>query len=248
MAVVEKTIDIIGDAAFCGLILSRKIPEGLPVDIYDEAVQILRSYALRGMSGLQSLHLPNVTKCNSYSLTGCSDLRSITMENCTRLEERALQDCHALETLTMPKLTSIGNCALAGGTSTTLTELNLPELLTLADLAIYSRPGLATFIAPKLQQISGNAFYNNSSLRQLDLPSIRYLYGEPFSAMRALEVINIGPYLNNIPSGMLSGTPAGLVVNMPFEEGHFSGAPWGNADAVINYGVPYSGTVPMPET
>ena len=246
MAVVEKTIDLIGDDAFCALILSRKIPEGLPVDIYDEAVQILRSYALRGMSGLQSLHLPNVTKCNSYSLYGCSDLRSITMENCTRLEERALQDCHALETLTLPKLTYIGNCALAGGTSTNLTELNLPELLNLADLAIYSRPGLATFIAPKLQQIGGNAFFGNNSLRQLDLPSIVSLYGTPFASMRGLEVINFGPNLTTVPSGMLSGTPAGVVVNMPFEEGHFSGAPWGNADAVINYEVPYSGDVPMP--
>ena len=248
MAVVEKTIDIIGDEAFCGLIISRTIPTGLPVDIYDEAVQTLRSYALRGMSGLESIHMPNVTKCSSYSFYACSSLKTVVMENCTRIEERSFQDCHALETLTMPKLTFIGNCALAGGTSTNLTELNLPELLSLADLGIYSRPGLATFIAPKLQQISGNAFSGNSALKQLDLPSIKYLYGQPFSGMNGLEVINFGPNLATVPSGMLGGTPAGLVVNMPFEEGHFSGAPWGNANAVINYGVEYSGDVPMPTT
>ena len=248
MAVVEKTIDIIGDSAFCAMILSRKILAGQPVDIYDEAVKIMRTYALRGMAGLESIHMPNVTKCSSYSFYGCSSLKSVVMENCTRIEERSFQDCHALETLTFPKLTFIGNCALAGGTSTTLTELNLPELLSLADLGIYSRPGLATFIAPKLQQISGNAFSGNNALRQLDLPSIKYLYGQPFSGMNGLEVINFGPNLATVPSGMLSGTPSGLLVNMPFEEGHFSGAPWGNADAVINYGVEYSGTVPMPET
>ena len=64
---------IIGDEAFCAMILSRKILAGQPVDIYDEAVKILRNYALRGMSGLESIHLPNVTKCSPYSLNHSSN-------------------------------------------------------------------------------------------------------------------------------------------------------------------------------
>ena len=38
MAVVEKTIDIIGDEAFSNLIVSKTIPEGVPVDFYDDVV------------------------------------------------------------------------------------------------------------------------------------------------------------------------------------------------------------------
>ena len=246
MAVVEKTIDIIGDAAFCNMILSRKIPEGLPVDIYDEAVRILRNYALRGMSGLQSLHMPNVTTCNYYSLHDCASLKTVIMENCTRVEERAFQGCYGLETVTMPKLTFIGTCGFAGSGTSQLTELEFPELLTLSELGLYTLPRLTRFVAPKLKSLSNSAFYADVGLTQLDFPSLQTVYGSPFSNCANLEVINFGPNLTSVSSNMLKDTPAGIVVNLPFEEGHFSAAPWGNADAVINYGVPYSGDVPMP--
>ena len=71
MAVVEKTIDIIGDEAFCNLIISRKVPAGLPVDIYDDAVRKLRDYALYYMGDVESLNFPNVTIIGAYALHDC---------------------------------------------------------------------------------------------------------------------------------------------------------------------------------
>ena len=35
MAVVEKTIDILGDELLSAFIISRQVPEGYPVDFYD---------------------------------------------------------------------------------------------------------------------------------------------------------------------------------------------------------------------
>ncbi len=248
MAVVEKTIDIIGDDAFCDMLITRTIPEGAPADIYDDAVKSLRSYALRGIVELQSVHMPNVTRCGASALYNCRGLKTVEMENCTQIDERAFQDTPILESFTMPKLKTMGSYSLSGsGTGTAaLTALNFPELLTMGDLAVYNRPGLVSFIAPKLQTISNSAFAG-SALRQIDLPSIKTLYGTPFNGMLSLEVINLGPYITVLSQTMLQGTPAGVVVNLPFAEGQFAGAPWGNPDAVINYEVPYSGTVPMPE-
>ena len=250
MAVVEKTIDIIGDDAFCAILITRTIPDGLPADIYDDAVNSIRSHALRGIKELQSVHFPNVTQCGSNAMFGCRALKTVVMENCTRLEERVFQDCPNLESVTLPKVKIMGTCAFSGSGIATaaLTELNFPELTSIGDLTFFGRPGLRSFIAPKLQSISNSAFSGCESLKQLDLPSIQNLYGTPFSGMYGLEVINFGPNLTMVPYNMLAETPAGVVVNLPFAEGHFSGAPWGNPDAVINYEVPYSGSVPMPES
>ena len=42
MAVVEKTIDILGDETLSAFIIAREVPEGYPVDFYDEAVKTLK--------------------------------------------------------------------------------------------------------------------------------------------------------------------------------------------------------------
>ena len=39
MAVVEKTVDIIGDERFTAMLLAKTIPDDCPVDLYDEVVQ-----------------------------------------------------------------------------------------------------------------------------------------------------------------------------------------------------------------
>ena len=58
-------------------------------------------------------------------------------------------------------------------------------------------------------------------------------------------MINFGKK-SSMNNTALKGLPEGCVVNVPWEEGEVSGAPWGGTGVIINYGVPYSGTVPMP--
>ena len=85
------------------------------------------------------------------------------------------------------------------------------------------------------------------AIRQIDLPSVKNIYNGIISGCSSLEVINIGPDITSINASAFQGAPEGLVINLPVAEGSISGAPWGATNAVINYEVPYAGSVPMPE-
>ena len=54
MAVVERTIDILGDETFTAVILGKRMPAGYPVDIYDDDVTVLKTYALGYCSGIET--------------------------------------------------------------------------------------------------------------------------------------------------------------------------------------------------
>ena len=84
-------------------------------------------------------------------------------------------------------------------------------------------------------------------MEQVDLPSIVTLGGGTFQYCSAMEVVNIGPGITSINATAFINAPAGLVINLPIAEGVISGAPWGATDVIINYEVPYAGTVPIPE-
>ena len=83
-------------------------------------------------------------------------------------------------------------------------------------------------------------------MTQIDLPSIETIGAYAFSSCGRLEVVNMGPNIRSINGNTFKNAREGLVINFPFEEGAISGAPWGGIDVVFNYGVPYSGDVPMP--
>ena len=249
MAVVEKTIDIIGDEAFSNLIVSKTIPEGVPVDFYDDVVASFRSFALYRHTQIQSLNFPKVTSCATSAMQGCTSLKRVEMAECKSMTERVLQDCPALEYLYLPKLQTTGICFLSvNGDNGTfpLTELNFPELTTLGELALNGRASLTSLIFPKLKYVYNYGFSGCMKMKQIDLPSIETIGAYAFSSCGQLEVVNFGPNIRSINGNMLKNAREGLVINFPFEEGSISGAPWGGIDVVFNYGVPYSGDVPMP--
>ena len=127
MAVVEKTIDILGDETLSAFIIAREIPEGNPVDFYDEAVKSLKSYALRGMKGVQSINLPNVTTIGSSALIQCPDLVSISLPACTSFtSSNAVRECPNLETVDLPLLRTVADYSFLGCTK--LRSISLPSL------------------------------------------------------------------------------------------------------------------------
>ena len=246
MAVVEKTIDLIGDDAFCDLIISRKVAEGMPVDIYDEAVRKLRGSALRGMTGIQSLVLPNLTTCDGYALHEVKSLKRVSFPSCTYLGARVLQGCAALEEIDMPKLGSMGECEFTDCEA--LETVDLPSVTSTGSLAFYSCGKLKTVILPRLQTVGSSSFNGCPCIEQLDLPSVKSIQATAVANANALQVVNIGPNITSIVSTAFQNTPDGLVINLPVAEGVVANAPWGAPNAIINYEVPYSGKVPMPES
>ena len=247
MAVVEKTIDILGDELLSAFIISRQVPEGYPVDFYDEVVRSLKGYALRGLRGIQSINLPNVTTLGTHALFGMSDLVSVSLPLCTTITgNNALRENTKLENVDLPLLKSTGEYALLGCTK--LRTVSLPSLTSCSTGLFFGCTLLESVSLPKLASMYNNTFYSCPAIRQIDLPSVKTIGSGQITGCNSLEVINIGPSITSINATAFQGAPDGLVINIPKAEGELANAPWGATNAVINYDTPYAGTVPIPES
>ena len=246
MAVVEKTVDIIGDDAFCALIIRRSVPDGMPVDFYDDLLTKLRPHALRNMGGLESVYFPNVTTVGKYAFAECLDLKRVNMPMATSVPERALFSCSSLVEVVCPAATLLGDFAITGGS---IQRIELPSVTsTSGTLQFYGCSALEEIILPKLRSVAGSMFYGCTSLTQLDLPSVTSIGATILNGASSMEVLNIGPSITSIHANAFGGTPEGMIINLPVSEGAISGAPWGAPNAIINYDTPYAGTVPIPQT
>ena len=246
MAVVEKTVDIIGDEALSALILGRNIPEGFPVDLYDDAVRKLRSYGLYGTSGMQSVNFTNVTEVAGYAFAYCPDLKKVSLPNCKSFTGSYIFRSDAnLEEVELPALESVYASSFSGCSK--LTSVSLPKLVNCGNGLFASMNGLVSVSVPRLKSTGSYAFNASRAIKQIDLPSVTYIGDIAMSYCSSLEVVNIGPNITRIHATAFANTPAGVVINLPVAEGVLENAPWGATEAVIKYEVPYSGDVPIPE-
>lgn len=245
MAVVEKTIDIIGDEQFSALIIEKDVPEGKPTDFYDIAIKTLRKFALRYMNGVETVNFPNVETTGGYAFFGCPSLKKATLESLKTVSSHDFSECSALKEVELPSVTTLGEHSFNGAG---LERIELPFITNVqySPYVFYNCKFLEEVILPRLTKAGNMMFASCTSLRQLDLPSLELIQGSLIYGCTALEVINIGPNIATIPTNGFSGAPDGLVINLPVAEGVISGAPWGATNAVINYEVPYSGDVPTP--
>lgn len=248
MAVVEKTIDILGDETFSAFIISREIPEGYPVDIYDEAVKTLKNYALRGLSGVQSYNFPLVTTVGAWALAACRDLVNVTLPQCTSFTGNGgLRENTKLENVELPLLRTVSEYAFTNCQK--LRTISLPSLTSCSTGMFFGCTVLDAVSLPKLQSMGNNTFYTCPAIRQIDLPSVKTIGSGQINGCSSLEVINIGPNITSINAAAFQGAPEGLVINLPVAEGAISGAPWGATNnIIINYDTPYAGSVPIPES
>ena len=245
MAVVEKTVDIIGDERFTAMLLAKDIPDDCPVDLYDEIVKQVRNYAMYKMGKLQSFVFPNVTIVGNYAFYECTTLKHVEMPLCTSLGERVFQGCTQLEEIEMPLVTYLNSCSFQGCSALTRAIFSGATIMYGSGF-LSGCPNLETVNFQKLTNMGDGCFSQDTALQQIDLPSIKVIGSSAFNGCSGLRVVNIGPSITSIPTNAFSGTSSDLVINLAVAEGAISGAPWGNADATINYDTPYAGDIPMP--
>lgn len=249
MAVVEQTVDLIGDEALCDMLLTKVIPNGFPVDLNDEISKKVRRYAFFQMEQLQSVRLVNVTSIDEGAFRSCTSLKSVEIEKCTQIGQYAFTNCGALESVHFP---NVVNCStsvfsLDGSVEDHLKTAIFEKLSYVTGYMFSRRTALEVLYIPRAWTINEYGLQNCSSLAKIDLPSMQVARNRAFTGCSGMQVINIGPKLNSIEPYAFIGLPEGCVVNMELEEGSISGAPWGGTNVIFNYGVPYSGDVPIPE-
>lgn len=247
MAEPQNTIDLIGDDAFTDMILARSVPSGGPTDWYDEVVRSLRPYALYGMQGVEIINFPNVTKLEGCCFTNAKGLKRVELANCTTMAGSNFQECTSLEEVVAPKLSSIGLYEF--GWSRNIHTVDFPYLLSTGDGTWYGATELTSCNLPRLKNLAYATFLSTPKLMQIDLPSIETIQNTVISGApeegEDPRIMNLGPNLNYIHACAFINAPEGMVINMVQAEGEIEGAPWSGSDIVINYNVPYSGTVPM---
>lgn len=244
MAVVEKTVDIIGDAGFCDILIERRVPEGYPTDIYDDTVQTLRNYALRGLADVTSITLTALTAFAQESISSCAALVRIEVPAIINVASHAMRDNPLLEETVMPNVESIGNYAFTSCPS--FKRICYPKLKTLGPGVFYACTNVEQIELPRLETIGEYAIASCVKVQQIDLPSIKSIGRDLLYADSQATVVNIGPYITSINADAFRYKTDEFVINMAVAEGVVSGAPWGAVNATINYNVPYSGNVPMP--
>lgn len=171
------------------------------------------------------------------------------MEKCTQVGDNAFYDCLELDSVEMPLLQSAITRSFALSSANgqdKLKTLNLPKLSSFGGSMLANRKNLETVVAPKATQVGVNSFYGCTSLTQIDLPSVVTVNSEPFKNCTGLQVINFGKTVTSMNASAFGSMPDGVIINVPWAEDEVSGAPWGGTGVIINYDVPYSGTVPMP--
>jgi hypothetical protein len=245
MAVVEKTVDIIGDERFTAMLLAKTIPDDCPVDLYDEVVQSVRNYAMYKMGKLQSAIFPRVTAVGNYAFYECTTLKRAEMPLCKTLGERAFQGCKLLEEIEMPLVMYLNSSCFAGCTA--LTKAIFSGVTIMYGSGVFSGcPNLKTVNFQKMTNMGEGCFASNPTLEQIDLPSIKVIGSSAFNNCTGLKTVNIGPDIITIPANAFSGTSSDLVINLAVSEGAVANAPWGATNATINYDTPYAGEIPMP--
>lgn len=245
MAVVEKTVDLIGDAAMCDILISREVPEGYPTDIYDDTVKYLKMNALYGTKGLHLVHLAALNSIGTESITHCPDLVKVEAPLAGSIASSGIRDNPLLEEVDAPLVTSISSYAFSSDSK--LKKAVFPKAVVLDQGAFYGCGAVIQAEFPRVETIGNYAIGSFVLLEQLDLPSVKTIGYDLVYADSHVTVVNIGPNITSINASAFRKTSEDLVINLAVAEGVVSGAPWGATGATINYNVPYSGTVPMPE-
>lgn len=126
----------------------------------------LRAYALRGMSKLRSVDLPNVTTVGDNAFYGVG-LGELILPSCTKVGGTCIAYCGSLVKVALPNCTTLGSYAFRN--NKLLSEVSLPACTTLTQSAFYDCDSLAKISLPSVTVINVSAFSGSAIFETLIL-------------------------------------------------------------------------------
>ena len=188
-----NTVDIIGDEALTDSIITRSL-----VEIKDNIVKTVGSYAFYNCKSLTTVDLPAVTTINGMSaFNGCENLASVNIPLVTNLGSSTFSGCKALTTADFPLLPKTSDAVFKDCTS--LKTLNFPQVTEIGSNSFRSCIALSHANFPLATSIKNYAFQDCTALVSVDFPVAATVMDYAFSGCSALTTIDF-PAVTSISS------------------------------------------------
>lgn len=126
----------------------------------------LRAYALRGLSKLTSVDLPNVKTVGDNGFYGVG-LAELYLPSCTKVGGTCIAYCASLTKIGLPVCTTLGTYAFRD--NKLLSEVSLPACTTIAQNTFYNCDSLAKISLPSATAINASAFSGSAIFATLIL-------------------------------------------------------------------------------
>ena len=177
-----------------------------------ETVKTISDYALYNASELTMFEIPaGVETIGVNAITGCHKLKAITYKpgsHLKKLGNGALSDNFALETIALPKtVNDIGECTMFFNYS--LREVNFEEGSSWTKLpeGTFARDSKLERVnlPATVTSIGGNAFWNCSALKDIDLTKISNIGEKAFFHCTGLNSIELSNDIEELKGGTFEG-------------------------------------------
>ena len=121
--------------------------------------------------------------------------------------------------------------------TTEIEEINLPNITSLRDCAFYMcKHNIKKINAPKLESIGTSCFSNFTNMSITEIPSaVKTIADYAFEKCNGLTSITFKGTPTSISTFAFFNCNNIKTINVPWAEGEVAGAPWGAANATINY-------------
>lgn len=210
---------------YSGLISVKLVERTLSGDYTNETIESVGSYAFCNMTGLTSVHMPNVSSVEEYAFYKCNNLESVTLPNVTIFGDGVLRDCIKIVNIDFPELLRVNGQytfngmkelanvnlpkLISGGkymfqNCSKLTSIELPSLAIIGDSMFVSTSGLTTARFPIAHSISSSCFYVCRELTDIEIPLVTTISYSAFKSCFALTKIDL-PLVNNIGGEVFYG-------------------------------------------
>lgn len=126
----------------------------------------IRAYALRGLSKLTSVDLPNVKTVGDNGLYGVG-LAELSLPSCTKVGGTCIAYCNSLVKINLPKCTTLDSYSFRD--NKLLSEVSLPACTILTQGAFYNCDSLAKISLPSVTTINASAFSGSAKFATLIL-------------------------------------------------------------------------------
>lgn len=151
-----------------------------------------------------------VSEVQTYAFDGCIKLNTVTLsENNTILqkEDNAILSADRTQlifyngnqgTYKLPE--NVKKISAHAFTNTEITDLTLPEVTEIADMAFYRNQTLKSIYAPKVISIGDSAFENCRALQTISFPSVKtigenaFVYCQALTSVELPSVLQIGAF------------------------------------------------------